>query len=59
MENRNYNAFSELCVNELFALDGGKLQSVSDWLLLGGAVCACFVSPYIGVPLAIAVAIWA
>ncbi len=37
----------------------GRLETVSDWLLLGGAVCACFVNPAIGALLTIAVAILA
>lgn len=58
MYSQSINQFFELNGDDLFAINGGKLETVSDWLLLGGAVCACFVSPYIGVPLAIAVAVW-
>jgi len=52
------NQFLELKQEELLIVEGGKLESVSDWLLAGGAVCACFVVPQIGVPLAVMVAIF-
>ena len=48
-----------LSVNEMQLVDGGKLKTVSDWMLLGGSVCMCFAAPQVGVPMAIAVAIWA
>lgn len=51
--------FSELKQEELLFVEGGKLDTVSDWLLMGGSVCACFVSPGLGVTLTIITAIWA
>lgn len=48
------NQFMALSDDELFGVDGGK-KTVSDWLLFGGALCACYVNPYVGVPLAVAV----
>lgn len=40
--------YNELTFEELYEIDGGK--TVSDYLLLGGAICLCFVQPEIGVP---------
>lgn len=47
-----------LSINEMQMIDGGKLETVSDWLILGGSLCMCFVAPPVGVPMTIAVAIW-
>ncbi len=47
-----------LTLDEMQTIDGGKLQTASDWLLLGGSICMCFVAPQVGVPMAIATAIW-
>jgi|LSQX01.3.fsa_nt_gb hypothetical protein len=50
---------NEIRQEELMYINGGKLETVSDYLLLGGGVAACFVSPWIGVPMVVAVALWA
>lgn len=42
---------------EMQNIDGGKLSSLSDWLLLGGGICFSFCCPAIGVPATIAVAV--
>lgn len=42
-----------LSAYELENIDGGKLSSLSDWLLLGGSLCLCFCSPAIGAPVTI------
>lgn len=47
-----------LTMNEMESIDGGKLNSLSDWLLLGGGICFCFCAPVVGVPAAIAMAIF-
>lgn len=47
-----------LSIDEMQMVDGGKLQTVSDWLLLGGGICMCFAAPEVGIPMTIAVAIW-
>lgn len=43
---------------EMYNITGGKLQTVSDYLLLGGSIAACLVSPYVGIPLCVVSAIW-
>lgn len=48
-----------LTLNEIQMINGGKLETVSDWLLLGGSICVCFAAPQVGVPMTIAVAVWA
>lgn len=48
-----------LTLNEIQMINGGKLETVSDWLLLGGSICMCFAAPQVGVPMTIAVAVWA
>lgn len=48
----------ELSINELQAIDGGRLETVSDYLLLGAAIAFAFCVPEIGVPAAILLAIW-
>ena len=45
-----------LTLSEIENIDGGKLSSLSDWLLLGSGICFCFCAPAIGVPATIAVA---
>ena len=47
-----------LTVYEMEMIDGGKLETVSDWLLLGGSICMCFAAPQVGIPMAIVTAIW-
>ena len=47
-----------LTLNEMQMIDGGKLETVSDWLIFGGSMCMCFVTPQIGLPMAAVVAIW-
>lgn len=44
----------ELTMNELYLVDGGA-KTVSDYFLLAGSIAACFVSPYVGIPLTIVV----
>ena len=41
---------------EMENINGGKLNSLSDWLLLGSGICFCFCAPAIGVPATIAIA---
>lgn len=50
----NENNFFELTELELFEIDGGK-KTTSDYLLLGGSICLCFVSPWVGVPATIGI----
>lgn len=47
-----------LTLNEMDSIDGGKLKSLSDWMLLGSGICFCFCSPQIGVPATIAIAVF-
>jgi len=47
-----------LSINELQNIDGGKLKTVSDWMLLGSGICFCFCSPMIGVPATIAMGLF-
>ena len=49
---------TQLTSNELQYIDGGKLETVSDWLLLGASISFAFCAPEIGVPAAILLAIW-
>ena len=48
----------QLTLNDLQSINGGKLESVSDWLLLGASVCFAFTTPQFGVPAAIIFALW-
>lgn len=43
-----------LNMDELYLIEGGK-KSVSDWLLMGGGIFACFLCPEVGVPYTILV----
>lgn len=47
-----------LSLTEMENIDGGRLKSVSDWMLLGSGVCFCFCSPVVAVPATIAIAIF-
>ncbi len=47
----------KLLENEILNIDGGRLKSLSDWMLLGSGICFCFCTPVIGVPATIAVAV--
>lgn len=47
-----------LTLNEMQMIDGGKLDTPSDYMLAAGSICLCFASPAIGVPCTVAVAIW-
>jgi hypothetical protein len=40
---------------EMLNINGGELEKPSDYFFLVAAVSACFISPWIGVPLAIAI----
>ncbi|MDD6292225.1 MAG: hypothetical protein SPL51_07635 [Lachnospiraceae bacterium] len=46
-----------LLEDEALNIDGGRLKSLSDWMLLGSSICFCFCAPAIGVPATIAVAV--
>jgi hypothetical protein len=48
----------ELSTHELFDIDGGKLETVSDYLLLGAGIALCFVAPQVAVPATIFLAVW-
>lgn len=48
----------DLNIEELYNIDGGKLESLSDWLLLGSSVCFAFCCPPIGIAAAVTVALW-
>lgn len=43
----------ELNLVEMEMINGGKLETLSDWLIMGGSVCFAFCNPWIGVPAAI------
>ena len=43
-----------LDLNELYLVDGGK-KTVSDYLILGGALCCIPLNPYVGAALTVAV----
>ncbi len=48
----------ELNYVETLQIDGGRIESVSDVLLLGGSIAFCFVCPQIAVPATIVMALW-
>jgi bacteriocin-like protein len=43
---------------EMENINGGRLKSVSDWLLLGGGVAFCFACPEIAVPATVIIAVF-
>lgn len=43
---------------EMECIDGGKLKSVSDWMLLGSGICFCFCAPQVAIPATIAIAVF-
>lgn len=49
---------TEIIQEELYYINGGKLETASDWLLLGAGICFCYVAPPIGVPATIAFAVF-
>lgn len=48
----------QLTFDELQAIDGGKLETFSDWCLMGASICFAFCAPAVGVPAAILCALW-
>lgn len=52
-----YN-MEQLTLNELQSINGGKLATVSDWLILGSSIAFAFCNPPIGIASAIIFAIW-
>mgnify|MGYP001010114476 CR=1 FL=1 len=49
--------FVNLNSTELMSIDGGK-KTVSDYLIYAGGVCACFVSPPLGIAICTANFLW-
>lgn len=48
--------FYNLNNDELLLIDGGK--TLSDYLIYAGGICACFVSPPLGIAICTANFIW-
>lgn len=43
---------------EMESINGGKLSSLSDWLLLGSGICFSFCCPPVGIAATIAVGVF-